>query len=258
VTSGLPTAVRGVRAAFTFLTRIPVGGFPYTDAEWAWTSAHFPLVGLVVGGLAAALRAALARGLGGGLVVGFLVVGGSAWLTGAFHEDGLADTADALGVARDRASIFAILKDSRIGSFGAVALIASIGARAALVADLGAACAWALPLVGCAARVGPVWLMLALPYATPTAAKSAGVAATGVAQALVATAWLALACVACAGFAGVSPARLAAMLATLAAVAILTGARYRAAAGGVTGDFLGATEQLGEVAALVALAWRTA
>jgi adenosylcobinamide-GDP ribazoletransferase len=251
-----PAPLRGIRAAFAFLTRIPVGGFPYAPEDWAWSSAHFPLVGLSVGVLVAALRWGLRQGLADGLALGLLLVGASMVITGAFHEDGLADTADGLAGSFDREKLFAIMKDSRVGSFGAAALVVSIGARAALYADLGAACAWALPLVGCASRVGPVWMLLGLPYATPAQAKSTAVARTGLAQAIVATLWFVLA----AGIAvvelGVSPARLGAMVAALALVAGSSAAVYRARAGGVTGDLLGATEQLGEVAALVVLAWR--
>jgi adenosylcobinamide-GDP ribazoletransferase len=247
----LPAPLRGVRAAFAFLTRIPVGGFPYTPEDWGWAAAHFPLVGLALGAALAVLRAVLARGLGDGLALGFLLVGASMVLTGAFHEDGLADSADALGGSFDREKLFAILKDSRIGTFGGAALCVSIGARAALYADLGPACAWALPLSACAARVGPVFLLLALPYVTPDHAKSSAVAHAGIPQAAVAALWLALAAVVLA----VPPARLAAMVAVLAVVTVVSGAVYRARAGGVTGDFLGATEQLGEIAALVALAW---
>jgi adenosylcobinamide-GDP ribazoletransferase len=252
-----PAPLRGVRAAFAFLTRIPVGGFPYAPEDWAWSPAHFPLVGLSVGGVAAALHALLARGLGDGLAVGLLVVGAMMIVTGAFHEDGLADTADALGGAMDRDQLFAILKDSRVGTYGAAALVLSIGARAAMLGDLGPACAWALPLASCAARVGPVWLLWVLPYATPAHAKSAVVARIGLAQALVATAWLLLAAVGSALGAGVSLGRLAAMLGVLVVVTVACGATFRARAGGVTGDLLGAAEQAGEVAALVALAWTT-
>jgi adenosylcobinamide-GDP ribazoletransferase len=244
--------LRAVRAAFVLFTRIPVGGFPYRPEDWAWASAHLPLVGLVLGAILAALRAVLGGGLDG-LSAGFLVVGASMLLTGAFHEDGLADTSDALGGAHDRDKLFAILKDSRIGSFGAAALVVSIGARAALVARLGPACAWALPLAGCAARVGPVWLMSALPYVTPQGSR--GLVRGEAPQAVVATAWLVVASAACVVGRGVPPARLAVMIGVVAVVTVVSGARYRARAGGITGDFLGATEQLGEIAAMAALAW---
>src|SRR5262249_2889454 len=152
-------------------------------------------------------------------------------LTGAFHEDGLADTADALGGAYDRARLFEILKDSRIGSFGAAAIVLSIGARAAFYADLGPACAWALPPSACAARVGAVWLLATLPYATPTGAKSRAVAHAGAAQVAVASGWLALAGGAAVLAAGLSPARLGAMIAALAVVTLASGVVFFRRAG---------------------------
>jgi len=246
-------ALRAARAAFVFLTRIPVGGHPYTSAEWAWAPAHFPLIGLVLGGVLAAVDQAL-RPLGP-LVDAVLVIAASLMLTGALHEDGLADTADALGGAADRDKLFAILKDSRVGTFGACALLVSVVGRVALLARLGPAAPWALVLVGCAARVGPVWLMARLPYVSGAAAKSRHVARAGVAQAAVATAWLLLAsgCAAASGV--VSAARLAALGAALAVVVAASGWRYVRRAGGITGDFLGATEQLCELAGYSVLAW---
>jgi len=246
--------LRGARAAFSFLTRIPVGGHPYTRAEWAWAAAHFPLVGATLGSLLAALHRALAPlGPTAGAV---LVVTASILLTGAMHEDGLADTCDALGGGVDRERVFAILKDSRIGTFGACALLASFAGRVALIERLGADAAWwALPLAGCAARVGPVWQLAMLPYVSRAFAKSADVAQASYPQAHLATAWLiaAAAAVFCLGAASLS--RLAALAIMLAAVSLATGRVYAHRAGGVTGDFLGATEQLSELAALAVFAW---
>jgi len=146
--------LRGVRAAFVFLTRLPLGGHPYSAADRAWSAAHFPLVGVVVGGLTAlALR--LLWGVGPIAAV-LLAFGVQLLITGAFHEDGLADTADALGGASTRERALEILKDSRVGTFGASALVISIVGRAALLATIAlhtrAGALWALPLVGCAAR----------------------------------------------------------------------------------------------------------
>src|SRR5438045_786510 len=117
--AGPGTVVRGLRAAIVFLTRVPAGGFPYREPEWRWAPAWFPLVGAGVGAVAGGV-AWLAAGAGS-LVAGALAVIASLLVTGAFHEDGLADTADALGGAYDREKLFAILKDSRIGSFGGAA-----------------------------------------------------------------------------------------------------------------------------------------
>ena len=254
--SGLPP-VRGVRAAFVFLTRIPVGGFPFTPADWRWSAAHFPFVGAVLGAVLAVVFRAL-HPLGS-LAAATMMIGVSLLLTGAFHEDGLADTSDALGGAYDRARIHEILKDSRVGAFGAAALVISIVGRVVLIARIDHDAAWALPLVGCAARVGPTWLMVALPYATrPDAARSRDVVGARWPQALVATTWFVILAAALAGARLVTPARLAAIVAALVVVTLITAWRYARRLGGITGDFLGATEQLCELAGFAAIAWEIA
>lgn len=248
------TALRGARAAFVFMTRVPVGGLPYKLEEWRWAPAWFPLVGLVLGAVCAGVWG-LAAPLGP-WVAAMTVLVVSILLTGAFHEDGFADTADALGGARDRAKIFVILKDSRIGAFGALALVTSIAFRLVLLARLGggAAAPAALILAHCLARLGPVWLMVALPYVTDARAKGREVARTGAAQGALATLLGAAAAggVAAAGGAiGAIPA-LAAFSATAVATAFC-GWRFHVRAGGVTGDFLGATEQVNEIVILFAV-----
>jgi adenosylcobinamide-GDP ribazoletransferase len=250
-----PPFLRGLRAAFAFLTRVPVGGFPYRPEDWRWASAHFPLVGAACGALVAVLyRALLPLGPLGAAV---LALGAQVYVTGALHEDGLADTADALGGGLDRDRVLAILKDSRIGVFGGAALVLSLVGRAALLARLGAGEAMAFALVAAGARVGPVWQMRLLPYVTRAEeSKSRDVVRAGTWQAVVATAWFALACT-CAVVVRVVAAEVVIRMAlALAAVAVAAGFRYRARVGGVTGDFLGATEQLGELAALAVVAWR--
>lgn len=248
-----PPPIRGIRAAFVFLTRIPVGGFPYRSDDWKWAAAHAPLVGVVVGALSGAVDRLLSPV--GETAAAVLAVGASMLLTGAFHEDGLADTSDALGGASDPAKVFAILKDSRIGTFGAAALVVSIVARACLVARLGEGALAGLVVAGSAARVAPTWLIATLPYATdPGASKSRAVLRGGFAQALVATTWGAAVLVLL-WFARRLEIRAAfEITAAMALVGIVTGFRYQRRVGGITGDFLGATEQLGEIAALAVLA----
>jgi adenosylcobinamide-GDP ribazoletransferase len=247
--SPLPAPLRGVRAAFVFLTRLPVGGFPYQRADFHWAAAHFPLVGALVGGAGAAVFL-LAFPLGA-TVAALLSLGTTAFLTGAFHEDGLADTFDALGGSHNQARLFEILKDSRIGTFGAVALLVVLALKVAcLSATQPLAGAVALVLSHAFARVGPVWLLVTHEYVSPdAAAKGKGVAGAGLPQALVASAW-ALGFVALAGASGAgAPLKLLAALAAPLVSSALLGVWFRRRAGGVTGDFLGATEQLGEVAA---------
>jgi adenosylcobinamide-GDP ribazoletransferase len=251
--SGLPF-LRGVRAAFAFFTRIPVGGFPYDDRELAWAPAHAPLVGGILGAALTALYAALLPL--GSLPAGALVVGVSMLLTGALHEDGLADTSDALGGGRDRSQVLAILKDSRVGSFGAAAIAVSVLVRAALLGQLAEATLWALPLTWCAARVGPVWLMVLLPYVTPSAgAKSERLVRADWRQALVASAWFLAAAATAVGQGWIAVSRAGLAVGIAAAVTAVTGIRYYRHLGGITGDFLGATEQISEMALLAVFAW---
>ncbi len=251
----LPPPIRGLRAAFVFLTRLPVGGFPYGQDDWTWAAAHAPFVGLVVGAVLGGLDRVLSPL--GALPSAVLVLGASLHMKGAFHEDGLADTSDALGGGYDPARVLAILKDSRIGSFGGAAIVFSIMARATLLAQIGPAAVWALPIVGCGARLGPIWLMAALPYVTSSPeAKSRDVARGGLPQAAVATAWFVGVMGVAVASGCITAARAGSLAIAFAGVAALTGWRYERRVGGITGDFLGATEQLGEIAALAVLAWR--
>jgi len=252
VTQG--TLLRSARAAFVFFTRIPVGGLPYTADEWRWCSAHLPLVGAVVG-VAAGLVSHVCLPAGN-LAAAVLAVGVAMALTGALHEDGLADTADALGGAFDRDGIFRILKDSRIGTFGACAVVLSLVLRAALVVRLGGDATWMLPLVGATARVGPVWQMALMPYVTPSGqSRSAAVAQARLPQAVVATGW-ALAITSVLVSCRVLPlGRALALVGATASAAVITAGIYRRRLGGVTGDFLGTTEQVGELGALMVMAW---
>ncbi len=251
MSAGAP--LRGLRAALVFLTRIPVGGFPYSDDEWRWAPAHFPLVGLALGGIAAAVdRLLLPLGQ---LAAALGAIAASLLLTGAFHEDGLADTCDALGGGFDREKILAILKDPRIGAFGASALVVSIAGRAALVARLGPDAAWGIPLVCAAARTGPVWQIALLPYVSTAASRSRGVSRAGTAQACLATTWGLLAGAGAAVAWHLAVPRVACVFAAVGAVTLLTGWRYTRRLGGWAGDFLGATEQLCELAAYATLAW---
>jgi adenosylcobinamide-GDP ribazoletransferase len=247
--------LRGARAAVVFLTRIPAGGFPYAPVEQRWASAWFPAVGLAVGAIAAG--AFVAGRAAGPLVAAGLALAASVLATGAFHEDGLADSADALGGAMpgDREKLFAILKDSRVGVFGAVAVALSLLLRAAALARLDAAAPAALLLAHCAARTSPVWLMAALPYVTDAEwARSRPLAHAAAPQVALASLICLGAFAAGAGGVLASPRDVAVVGAVVVGVAVVAGWRFRARAGGITGDFLGAAEQVTECAVLVALA----
>ena len=121
--------------AFQFLTRLPIARIPYQPDSLSRSAKFFPVVGLVIGlGVSALwhlLGPHLNRALVALLILTFLVL-----ITGGLHEDGLADSADAFGGGWNREQILSILRDSRIGSFGALALVISVVARLILLSTL--------------------------------------------------------------------------------------------------------------------------
>ncbi len=238
--------------ALQFLTRLPVR-LPRWDETWLNRCVrYFPLVGALVGALSGAVLWGAAQ-LWAPWVAALLTLAAAALITGAFHEDGLADSFDALGGAVSRERALAIMKDSRIGSYGALALLLVTALRAAALASLiavdavQALLAWVL--VQALARCGAVALMVSLPYA--------GDAEQGKAKPLalrVPRHQLGLALLSCLPLLLLLPRQAALLLlvATLVALGMRTWLRRRL--GGYTGDTLGATEQLGEAALLLALA----
>jgi adenosylcobinamide-GDP ribazoletransferase len=243
----------GARAALAFLTRIPCGRKPVSEAALYWASAWFPVVGFALGFVACLVWAGLGRA--GFMVAAVVTVGALALITGAFHEDGLADSADALGGAFDREKLFAILKDSRIGSFGATALILVLLLRIVALAKLGPLAMGGLLLGQTLSRTTPVWLMATLPYVTPKeSARSSNLVGGKTVHAVVASVFAAAA--ACLlVFDRFLPLQAVLLAVGLSAVvAVLCGWRFRARAGGITGDFLGATQQLTDATILVVLA----
>ena len=155
--------------AIQFLTRIPVPTVLYRP-DWLPRSAkYFPVVGALVGVLAVVVLG-VARHVWMAPIPEILAVASAILITGALHEDGLADTADSLG-GTTREKRLAIMKDSRIGTFGVLALVISVGLRvAALCALPPLAAAAALIAAPAGGRLAAVLLMAAAPYAGDLAA----------------------------------------------------------------------------------------
>lgn len=234
--------------ALGLLSRLPVP--PGDAARGAASAWAYPLAGLILGALAALVGViAHASGLPSPLtaliVLGFLTIS-----SGAMHEDGLADTADGLwgGWTRDRR--LEIMKDSRIGTYGVIALVLSLAARWAaltLLFDMGGGTAAAALLVAASlSRATMPLLMARLPHARE------GGLSHSVGPVPDRTAWLALAIAATAAllFTGWSaiPA-----IAWALVVALAMGFLARSMIGGQTGDILGATQQMAEIAILFSL-----
>ncbi len=241
--------------ALQFLTRVPVPAWVGYRDDWLHQSArHFTLVGLLVGAVAALVL------LGSSMlwpwpVAVLLSMVATLVLTGAFHEDGLADTFDALGGAVSRDKALLIMKDSRLGTYGTVALVMLLALKAAALIALGAQAAAALLLAHSVSRALPVALIRRLPYAGDAEAAKAKPLATQVSLGGVAVAmlWVLLVAGAVIGARQLSASAVLASLIAAAVVALLVARWLRRRLGGFTGDTLGATQQLGEVAIYLAL-----
>jgi adenosylcobinamide-GDP ribazoletransferase len=239
-------------AAFQFLTRLPLGGASedvlapsLADAAWA-----FPLVGLAIGaigGIAYWIASALALPA---LAAALIAVAAAALVTGGLHEDGLADTADGFGGGATRDNKLEIMRDSRIGTYGVLALIFCIGLRVAAIADI--ATRWhVLGAMVAAHALGRGVLPAALRWLDPARSDGLGASAGRPEQnrALIA---LGIALIAAVVGLGI-PAGFSATIAA-AIVAIAIGWLAQRQIGGQTGDVLGAIEQGAETAALLAAA----
>ncbi|HEY2925391.1 adenosylcobinamide-GDP ribazoletransferase [Piscinibacter sp.] len=246
--------------ALQFFTRVPVPRWVGHEPQWLNASArHFPAVGLFVGGVAA-LAWWGGRQLFPAGVAAWLALAATVWLTGAFHEDGFADTCDGLGGAVGRERALEIMKDSRIGSYGAVGLVLLFGLKASALAALpGAWGIGALLFAHTTSRTVAVALLRFLPYAGDVAQAKAKPLAQAIVPAgfIVACAWSVAVGVALTLFReGVWVAAVVASVA-VAALSTLGCARwFQRRLGGFTGDTLGAAQQISEC--LTLLAWLAA
>lgn len=246
--------------ALQFLTRVPAPAWVGYEPTWPSRAVrHFPLVGALVGTVATAVALA-AHSLWPPAVAATLAVTATLWLTVAFHEDGLADTFDALLGAAPRERALVIMKDSRVGTYGAAVLVASLLLRVTLLAAL-LAQSHMLAAAACVAshaagRACAVALMAVLPYAGDEAHAKAKPLARQV-RGLDAVWAVATGLVAGVPAAALSPTpalALGAAVLGLAVLCLLLRWWLPRRLGGYTGDTLGACEQLGEITVLLALA----
>ncbi len=250
----LGTVVDDLKASIVFLTRLPphvIGVDPGRRPDFARGARAIPIAGALIGAAGGVVLIAAAILGMPPLISATLAVAATTILTGALHEDGLADTADSYGGATAEQRL-EIMDDSRLGTYGAVALVVAVvlrlGALAAISAGSAAAAALTLIAAEAVSRSALVWLWYELP-----AARTSGMAhATGppdrdaMVIALVAAAIIAL-------VAGLPAVGLKATLLglVLAAIAAYSFTRITARAiGGRTGDSLGACQQIAAVAFL--------
>jgi adenosylcobinamide-GDP ribazoletransferase len=245
--------------ATQFLTRLPTPRLREFDPIWlAQSTRYFPLVGVLVG-LANVLVWWLASRLLPASVAIGLMMGVSLLITGAFHEDGFADACDGLGGGSSKERVLVIMKDSRIGAFGAIGLVLMLGLKwttlFALPVVLFAQCVVASHMLSRWCAIG---LIAFLPYvradADATAKDFAGRLRggewilSGVVGflALVPLAWLHARSGALLDWTALGAGACAA-----AAAAVVAGLYVRGRIGGYTGDCLGAAQQLAELAFLL-------
>jgi adenosylcobinamide-GDP ribazoletransferase len=239
--------IADARAAVAFLTRLPVGATDLTAATLSRAAPWFPAVGLFVGAVMAGTRA-LANLVLEPTPSTVLAILAAVLLTGALHEDGLADAADALGAHATRERKLAILRDSRVGTYGALALVFAVVLATAILAPLDDAHFARAALVGhVLGRWSTLPQALALPAVRP---EGSGALVRPSQAAVVAGSAIALATALLAG--GLVPGAIAAATAT--AVTALAAAISVRTLGGVTGDTFGATNKLVELASYAALA----
>jgi len=254
--STLATVKRGwfdLLSSFQFLTRIPMPSQSYDEGSLARAVKFFPIVGLFVGAGAALIHFLLvphlSRYAAALFVLVYLVL-----ITGALHEDGLADVADGFGGGRDREHTLLILRDSRIGAYGALAIVFSIAGRLFLLASLQNVTTYLI--------VGHVlcrWTALPLSYFLPAARSQnpevyAGQGAriaqlTPLIDVISGTLFSFFVAIFFLRSRSVAP------ILSVVSISLLSGFYYKRKIGGVTGDCFGATNQLAEIAVFLCGAW---
>lgn len=233
-----------LQVAVMLLSRLPAGRVGEDAPGMGRTAWAWPLVGALIGSITAGAYAVChALGLPPALAA-LVALSTGIFATGALHEDGLADLADGCGGGHDRARKLEIMRDSRIGSYGVLALILSVALRAGAISALADPAQVALAAIGLAIVTRgwlPMWLYLLPPARDDGLGRGAAQVtkpAMGVALAL--------------GLAGLVLAGPGAGLATLAGGAVVAGIAQRQL-GGQTGDVLGAIQQVSEIAGWLVL-----
>lgn len=240
--------------AVQILTRLPVDvGARYSAEHMAAAVRYYPLVGSLIGGLLGGAVLALEGAVSSATaILGAIVIG--LMLTGAFHEDGLADTFDGIGGGRTRAAALDIMRDSRLGAYGALALLGCVSLKVALLSELpGAQVPWALLVAHTVSRLSSV-----LVIATGTYARDEGIGKSIAQKMTPASLLIAMACSIGALLVGLLGLPLAAVAGGIAAVALshlLLRRWIERRIHGYTGDTLGAIQQAGELGFYAGMLW---
>jgi adenosylcobinamide-GDP ribazoletransferase len=246
--------------AIQFLTRLPVPQFAGFQTSWLSESARFfPVVGALVGAIAVGIWW-LATLIFSPVVAVGLMMSASLLLTGAFHEDGFADVCDGFGGGGTRETVLSIMKDSRIGAYGAIGIAMMLGLRWSILVSLPYS---AFPIIVIGAHMLSRWCATSLIWRLPYVRADADAKSRPLADSLSGGDWL------LSGVLGavlllpalllIDPtARSQLIVALLAALAssgvttLLAALYFSSRIGGYTGDCLGAIQQLAELSFLLA------
>lgn len=245
--------VRDLVVAARFLTRAPLPAIDTGDRKLMRAGWCFPVVGAVIGG-AGGLVAWLGLSLGlPAAASALLAIAATALVTGALHEDGLADLADGFGGGRDKERKIAIMRDSRIGTYGVLALIFAVGLKVSAITTILNAGDLAITLFALiAAHAGARALLPLVALVLENASNSGLADMAGKPKTSTTQAALAIAAALFVVLLPFSTALIAALAGCAAAAAL--GLLARRQIGGYTGDVLGAVEQGAETAILLGIA----
>lgn len=246
----IPRQLHFLLVAVQFLTRLPIPFVPGFEPDDITRAArYFPLVGQGVGALSALALLIAARLWPGGWIAPLIALALGILITGAFHEDGLADTADGLGGGQTPERRLEIMRDSRVGSYGVAALSLCLALKVSALSTLSLSCAViALIAAHGLGRAVAVLVMRLTPYAPDATGGKwkptpQGVTTGEVVIACAIAAWPLLA-LGGAGLVGVLAGLFLAVALALLTVRLI---------GGHTGDVLGGVEQVFEVGFLLGL-----
>jgi len=235
--------LKDMLVALRFMTRLPAPTVSYEPNSLSGAVKFFPLIGLLVAAGAVGLNKILTGHTGRGIIA-LVVLVYLVLITGGLHEDGLADAADGFGGGWNKNQILAIMRDSRIGSYGAIALTLSLLARYILLGQLPLS-RFSAYLI--AAHVLCRWTTLPLSFALPPAREQEGQGARVAQQVSVASLILGTLFTMGVCYWTLRNASWIPMAVTVT-ITLASGLYYRSQIGGVTGDCFGATNQLTEIA----------
>lgn len=238
----MPVMLRHFLLAIQFLTRLPVPRrLATTEEELGRAAAFFPLVGIIVGGGAATVFV-LTKRVAPLSVAVLLAIGFAAFITSGFHEDGLADTFDGLGGGWTRDRALEIMRDSRIGTYGSLALIFLILGKYTFLTALEPRQIWRWLIVAHAASRWTVLpLCMWLPYARVEGQGKLVARQINLSALVVGSVTFLLILI-------LLPWRIALVTLIVTAITVLfSGLYFKRRLGGITGDCLGAVNQITEV-----------